>query len=255
MNKRKSNYKSTYKKASGLALFKKSQAYRAKVVAASRGSLPRRAQQMMSMTNRSPEIHAIDVTPISQGFRTIATPPTLVLLNGIQTGAGFFNRVGSRVENVNLHIRGVVNIGLTTLISYARMVVVYDRQPNGAAPLVGDILQSRDQTGAPTGTAFSEINLDQRQRYLILRDKSFFVPPTTFTAGVLTNGPAFPSDGPEWTVNEFIRLKGLITQYKSSSAPTTITDINSGSIYVFFLASVDNTLLFNGQCRLRFVDI
>lgn len=256
MYKRKSNYKSTYRKPSGLTLMKKSQAFRAKVVSAVRKQgLPSRANNMLGMVSRSPELHAIDIPFFSTGFRTIATPPPLFLLNGVQTGAGFFNRVGSRIELINIHVRGIIDIQATTITQYCRMLVVYDRQPNGVAPLVGDILQARDQAGAVTGNAFVEINLDQRQRYLILRDKEYYIPAVTNTAGVLTNGPNFPSEGPELCVNEFIKMKGLLTQFKSSSNPTTVTDINSGAVYMFFLAAVDNTARFQGGVRVRFADI
>lgn len=200
------------------------------------------------------EIKAVDVA-IQNAFRLPATN-SCNLLNGIQTGAAFFNRVGSRVELKNLHIRGQITNAATATVTMLRMIVVYDRQPTGALPTVSDLLQSRDQTGAATNPGSAEINLDNRDRFSIIRDMQLYAPPVTNTAGVLTNGPQFPgNDDQQWDVNEFIKLRGLGTHYKSSSNPCTIADIATGALYCFFVTNLsDNTWQFSGNFRLRYRD-
>lgn len=200
------------------------------------------------------EIKAIDI-PTQQAFRLPATN-SCNLLNGVQTGAAFYNRVGSRIEMKNLHIRGQVVVAATATVSMLRLIVVYDRQPTGALPIVADVLQSRDQTGAATSSGSSEINLDNRDRFAIVRDMQLYAPPVTYTAGVLTNGPQFPgNDDQQWDINEFIKLRGLITHYKSSSNPTTIADIATGALYAYFVCNgSDNTWQFTGGFRLRYGD-
>lgn len=200
------------------------------------------------------EIKAIDI-PTQQAFRLPATN-SCNLLNGIQTGAAFFNRIGSRIEMRNLHIRGQVVLAATATVSMLRLLIVYDRQPTGALPVVSDLLQSRDQTGTATTSGSSEINLDNRDRFTIIRDMQLYAPPATFTAGVLTNGPQFPgNDDQQWDINEFIKLRGLTTHYKSSSNPTTIADISTGALYAYFVANgSDNTWQFSGGFRLRYAD-
>jgi len=202
------------------------------------------------------EIKAIDGAFTNYTFRTPAAASNIVLLNGVQTGAAFYNRVGSRVEMKNLHLRGYLYNAATSLTTNLRLLVIYDRQPTGGLPTISDILQSRDQTGATATTGDSEINLDNRDRFVILRDKQFYAPSCTNTAGVLTNGPQFPgNDDGQWDINIFIKLKGLGTHYKSSSNPTTIADISTGAMYMCFVASQsDSCWSANLQYRLRYED-
>lgn len=202
------------------------------------------------------EIKAIDIANASYAFKAIATPPTMTLLNGVQVGAAFYQRIGSRIEMRNLHIRGnIVNLATAAANTYLRMIVYYDRQPNAGAVAITDLLQSRDQTGAAATTAVSEINLDQRDRFVIIRDKQWHGPSVTNTAGVQTNGPSFPGQDQEWDINEFIKLKDLTTHYKSSSNPTTIADINTGALFVTFVTdSNDSAWAAAVGFRLRFND-
>jgi len=109
-----------------------------------------RAATPATLIGSGAEIKAIDIALATYLFRNPATATNVVLLNGIQTGTGFFNRIGSRVEMRSLQIRGIVNSAATTTGNNLRMIVVYDRQPAGALPIVSDLLQSRDQAGVPT---------------------------------------------------------------------------------------------------------
>lgn len=200
------------------------------------------------------EIKAIDIPVASYNFRAPATASSVILLNGVQTGAAFFNRVGSRVEMKNLHIRGVVTSAVTTVDTIGRLLILYDRQPTGALPVIADILLSRDQTGAVTTSGVSEINLDNRDRFIVVRDIQWFLPAVTNTAGVLTNGPQYSDDMPHTSINEFIKLKGLGTHYKSSSNPTTIGDIATGALYAAFVTTSDSAYAVAAQFRMRFED-
>lgn len=210
-----------------------------------------------AFTSLGAEIKAIDIPSASYLFRVPATASNIILLNGIQTGTGFFNRVGSKVEMKNLHVRGYILNSATATISMGRILIVYDRQPTPAAglPVISDILQTRDQTGAATTAGSSEINLDNRDRFAILRDYEVYLPPVTNTAGVLTNGPQFDYEGESMAVNIFLKLKGLTTHFKSTSNPTTITDIATGALYACFVnAGSDSTWAATLDFRLRYHD-
>lgn len=203
---------------------------------------------------RSKEIKAVDVN-ITQTMN-IPGSVTFQLLNGIQTGAAFYNRVGARVEGKSLHIRGYIRNIATGIDDVGRVLVVYDRQPNGAFPNITDVIQARDQTGATSNSGVSPVNLDQRDRITILRDYQVYLPSVTNTAGVLTNGPAHQCNGNPLEFSLFIKLKGLITHFKSSSAPTTIADMNTGAIYLVCLCFNDDGK-WRLQCtsRYRFNDL
>lgn len=201
------------------------------------------------------EIKAIDIAQTGYAYRLPATASGIVLLNGIQAGTGFFNRVGARIEMKNLHIRGSIINATTAVSDQIRLLVIYDRQPVGALPVISDILQSRDQAGTAATTGSSEINLDNRDRFSILRDYECYVPSVTNTAGVLTNGPNFPGMDDSFDVNVFIKLKGLGTHYKSTANPTTIADIATGALYAAFVTNgTDSAWQANVGFRLRFND-
>ncbi len=206
---------------------------------------------------RGKEIKAIDIAAANYLFRVPATASNVILLNGVQTGAAFYNRVGSRIEMKNLHIRGFVNNAATTIAQQGRLLIVYDRQPTGALPVISDILQSRDQAGTATTAGASEINLDNRDRFQIVRDMEYYLPPCTNTAGVLTNGPQFPAqDDQQFDINEFIKLKELTTHFKSTSNPATIADIATGALYACFVSSSqDSTWQASIGFRLRYNDL
>lgn len=203
---------------------------------------------------RGPEIKAIDITQTSYTYGLPATN-TGILLNGVQAASGYFNRIGARIEMKNLHVRGNINNILTSIATFGRIVIVYDRQPTGAIPATTLVLQSRDQTGATTNTVGSEVNLDQRDRFVIIRDYQTYFPPVTNTTGVLTNGPSFPGEDNPFQVNLFIKLKGLSTHFQSTSNPTTIADIATGALYAYFVAGVAASWNANLSFRLRYNDL
>lgn len=202
------------------------------------------------------EIKAIDIPNASHVFRSTAVTTNVILLNGVQTGAGFFNRVGSRVEMKNLHIRGNIEPIATSTPSCMRMIIVYDRQPTGALPVISELIQARDQDGNPTTQGYAEINLDNRDRFQILRDIQLFVSSLTFV-GAQESFIGVQDGTVCYAINEFIKLKGLGTHYNSTASPVTIANIATGALYCFFLNGAngtDSSWQFTGQFRLRYND-
>lgn len=206
------------------------------------------------MSAKGSEIKAIDIVETTSPMITAATGPTVVLLNGVQTGAGFFNRVGSRIEMKNLHFRGVVTNIATGVQSLGRIIIIYDRQPTGALPTWTTMFQNRDQVGTATTTGLAEINLDNRDRFTVLRDYQLFLPSVSNAAGVLTN-QAFPGMDNVYDVNLFIKMKQLVAHFKSSSNPTTIADIATGALYAVFVdENQDSKWQVKWNARLRYSD-
>jgi len=202
----------------------------------------------------SAEIKAADIEEGTYVFRDPNTASNIILLNGVMTGSGFFNRVGSRIEMKNLHMNGFLGpntAATSTTPSNLRMLIVYDRQPVGALPVISDILQDRNQVGTAITGGLSHINLDNRDRFTILRDIRWVVP--TVTAGVVTG--VSTGVGEQWCINEFIKLKGLGTHYKSSSNPVTIADISTGALYACFVTETnDSDWVVETNFRLRYND-
>lgn len=213
-------------------------------------------------SGQEPEIKAIDFPTIAvsasgqtvQNFALMATPPVGYTLNCIAVGSGYFNRIGSKINMKSLHIRGFVGPNGTTATDMGRIVVIYDRQTNGALPALTTILSQRDSAGTAQQSGTSEVNLDYRDRFIILRDYEIYFPSTSVAGGVDTT--SFPGEMSRIDVNMFIPMKDLLTHYKASSAPPVVGDISCGGVYIYCVSNVAaNPWSFTYSGRLRYDDL
>lgn len=209
---------------------------------------------------RGSEVKALD-TPIQMGFTTAGT---VTCLNEIQAGSSFYNRIGRRIEiqsaQLNLSLKPVgTNVSDYYEPDFLRIMLVYDSQTNGAIPALADILQSVDQTGAAlTSRAYSLLNLNNRDRFTVIRDIKLTAPSYS------TNAAGEPqitgtADQQNWkqVIDDYTtKCKGCLTQYKADSNPAVIGDISTGALYLVTTGIWASDLwgLF-GSVRLRFKDI
>lgn len=191
------------------------------------------------------------------------TTGTFILLNAIQAGSGFFNRVGNKIEMRSIRFTGQIrslNVSRSAVADYLRVVIVYDRQSNGATPALTDVFQDTDNVGNNHTDSLSGINLNNRDRFAIIMDKRIMLPQATDTAGALTN--VFPNSfqHEKWdTIDEYRKLKGLVTHYGTSSNPAAIGDIKSGALFLIAFTAVNAAAseifaINNWNARLRYDD-
>lgn len=207
------------------------------------------------------ELKAVDYPLAATDVFTVQidSTPSFQLLNGIQVGAAYFNRVGKRIKMKSVHIIGnLVASGVATGAGtgeYLRLLLVYDRQTNGNVPVSTDVLGDRDNQGAAVTTSFSKQNLDNSDRFAILRDWRVAIPQNG--TGGATQQMQSISGQQESQLNWFVKLNGLETVYKSSTNPAAIGDIATGSLLLMAVGSVaagSNGYAFVGNSRLRFYD-
>lgn len=204
----------------------------------------------------TPEVKALDV-PVT----TYAINQTAVItsINLVRIGSTFCNRIGRRIEMASLRLTGFINALRTTNDEdYARIMLIYDRQTNGAVPAIADILQTTDQAAANTTTAQSGLNLNNRDRFVVLRDMRILLPAVTVASGVITAPGIVDPIKPQNNIDMFVKLKGLVTQFKADSAPAVIGDIASGGLFLVtygsaFAAGSEGFNL-TAEMRLRFTD-
>lgn len=156
------------------------------------------------------------------------TTPNLDAMNLIQSGSAFYQRVGRRVEMQSLHLYGFLNqTGTAAQEGFARILVIYDRQTNGALPSYATLMANYDQSGTATSSVYSGLNPDERERFVILADFKITTP--YVTAATFVPGS---TDGPSGTykIDRFIKLRGLQTHYKADSVPAVIGDVATGSL-------------------------
>lgn len=142
-----------------------------------------RSRRVMSGATGRPEIKLVDGLAGTPGANTLTldTAGRIQPVNLIASGSGFNNRIGRKIEMQSLHLHGVLTQTgtATTTTDYTRIVVVYDRQTNGAVPVLQDIFTNYSQSSVTSSTVFSDLNPDERERFQILADYRVVLPATT----------------------------------------------------------------------------
>lgn len=220
---------------------------------------------MLAAVRRAAEKKGMDtVLTLSPVISTTNTNASSFVLNLIQQGAGSWNRVGRKVSLTSVRVRGIATMTflpqVTTgdLFSNAlRIVVVWDKQPSGAAiPTFDTIFGITDQTGAEATTFLNPIKYDNMERFSVLKDcvlsaESEATGPSGTTTVSQVNCP----------FDEFIPLQGRETVFLGQSSPMTIADISTGALYVFFRAETNVSTLTTvaiddtSFARLRYTDV
>lgn len=174
------------------------------------------------------------VLPAALGAFGATTFSAGTLLNALGQGTTAVTRLGRKVQLKSLYIRYSIALAPTsTGGSPARILVVYDKQANGAAPLITDILLAND--------FHSPNNLNNSDRFITIFDE--ITEPVSVQNNYSISGKLY-------------KKLGLETVYKDTSAGD-ITDIATGSIYAF-VANNSGIGVANGAVasytRLRFLD-
>lgn len=183
--------------------------------------------------------------------------PTYTLLNGVAQGAAFYQRLGNRFRVKAIHLKAVFYpLRTTTALSeMMRVMIVYDRQANGAAPVLSDLLLDRNNAGTTGTDPLSGINIDKRSRYTVLYDFMQELPSHTVTGAVITN-VGDSANGTIYKLNKVISFpNGLTCQCDGATA--AIGDIETGSIYMITfgnVASGSEGFTCNSSARVYFAD-
>jgi len=148
-------------------------------------------------------------------------------LNLIANGTSDNQRIGKKITVTALHCNGylLMDPGRITQLygsQKMRLIVYLDKQCNGAAPNVRDILYDNGGGGV---TINSFYNLDNSQRFKILHDKVY----------ILRNGMYFDTVGGiargyTGRVNIKIRLAPLNIPIEYSGTTGTITEVRSNCL-------------------------
>ena len=193
----------------------------------------------MQEPQTGPEMKYMDLVQQITNFSAPAFPPPPVYMNLIGQGTAYWERIGSKVNMQAVHIRGYIDnvqtgAGIPGLM---RMIVFYDRQPNGAACVYSDVIQGRTNAGVASVDGLTGLNIDNRQRFVIIYDKYMYA--AGYNAGppvVMEGNNTTGKDGNnEYIFNCYIPLRNLVSIFKSSTL--TIADISTGALGVFFVDS------------------
>ena len=172
----------------------------------------------------------------------------VALLNGIAQGTEIYQRVGRKVIMKSLLFRITIFNDPTKQDPQGtalRIILVYDSQTNGAAPTVANII-SNMQAAAYTPVVQTPMNLNNRDRFKVIKDWYFGCPAATYTAGAVTGG------APDTKTKMCYKKLNHDVIFQGTGA--TSADIASGGVYVLIIADVADAKKVDYDCRIRFTD-
>lgn len=181
-------------------------------------------------------------------------------LNAMVTGAGFFNRIGNKIQMKSVHVK--VNIAPripTTAPGGAnqtgRWMLVYDRQTNGSFPTISTLLADYNADGTNGTVVLSGMNPTQTGRFIILREHFIKLFNVNNEEDLTAAGQSMMEQDGQWFINWFVKLKDLETIYSADIANET--GIAGGGLYLVHLSdctsAATSCVSFTFKSRLRFI--
>lgn len=198
-----------------------------------------------------PELKSVDANVTFPSDNNFAAALATWTANAIGVGANFYNRSGRtcHLRSIQITIRCVLDA--TTVAGGLKYAVVLDRQPTASLPAYSDVFSDVSSAGTPSSDITSHMNLNNRDRFRILRHEVIQIP----------SGPGTPltvlaSSSTDFTRNYYIPLKNYRMVFKADN--NTLTDIADGAIYVMVYNSNNNAagahLNVSVCARTRFID-
>ena len=166
--------------------------------------------------------------------------------NLIPQGTTKNSRIGNKCTVTNINVHGVLiqtgQAANSVLGDKVRWIVFVDRQANGAVPVaISDLIQT--MPGATTN--FNSFrNMDNVDRFVILKDKTYTLNPPTQNAAL----------GSCQTLREIKMNKKCNIPLEFSSTTGAITEIRSNNILCLFINAADNLTNFAFTVRVKYSD-
>jgi len=170
------------------------------------------------------------------GTEPAAAYTGLTEVNCMAQGATVSQRIGNKVVVKSIHVVAELSSGAAAATAGIRIALLYDKQPNGAFPAIGDILLDQP---ANTGMALSSINIANKSRFQFIRDQFVTIDP-----GV----------GQEYILKMYCKGRWE-TEFATNT--NTIGDIKTGAIYLLMFYTRFGTAapaLSLCHCRCRYYD-
>jgi len=172
------------------------------------------------------ELKQVDTT-VSTGTSVLNATGGIQLLNGIARGDDINQRNGRQVTISALHLRLQASVTVSTGVDQvARVLVVMDQQPNGAALTIANVLDNS------ASYVYAQYNRDYRMRFRVLRDMTFQL-------------NAAAESGSQRFINARIPVNAVMTFNNGNAG--TIADIATNSVYLITVGS-ENAGATAGSC-------
>lgn len=161
---------------------------------------------------------------------SVATAGTLTCMNLMTQGTSALTRTGQSIKMVSFLCNGSAIINAAATGTIIRFMVFVDRQANGAAATLAQLLNTTD--------VYSPVNIGFSKRFRFLVDKRI----------------SLSANGTEIRTFKRFRKMSIHTEYNQSNNGN-IGDIDTNSLWIAFISTeATNTPSVTAQFRLRFVD-
>lgn len=182
------------------------------------------------------ELKVVDTT--TAGVIPVAQAGSVTLLNGVATGTDYTSRIGRKIVLKSILMRFFFFDTTTTSNGdNVRIIIFYDCQTNAAAPAVTDVINVADP--------LQPMNLNNRDRFLILKDKMITYNPGVYAANVLTGGNPVNKS---WKT-----YKKMSKETIFGGTGATVGSIQSGGLFLLLISTNAQGNL-NYNARVRFLD-
>lgn len=200
-----------------------------------KGAVAKLVRQVKQIKKTLPETHYVDNGLIQIAFSNAGV---FSLMNGIQVGDNLNNRQGDQTVIRSIRLCGHVVLtgdATATGTDYIKLLLIWDTQPNGAAPTLAQITQSTDQANNNNTTSYAMRNRTYVRRFRILMEKHWSRPPIGAATTVANASNTFAQLHSHRLGNmvDFRKRCNLRTTYSANSNPSVVADIVKGSLYLF----------------------
>lgn len=216
-----------------------------------RQAAPRAGKRMRARAGRLGSRGELKFLDTVKANAASATTGTLLddSINHVAQDASENGRIGRKIVVSSIHFLGNVAFGSTTVIGdmdqYLRIIVYLDRQANGAAATLADIVST-----AGTVDVDSFRNLAQVGRFQILYDRRKRVSVDAIgqtAAGTFISAPqSYP-----WGFNKRVNIPIEFDSSAAGGEMTTITSNNIGVMTICQAAAVAPTVGYTARIRFR----
>ena len=192
------------------------------------------------------EYKYFDNNIVNVSVPTVSVGADVGWLNQTTVGNWAVNRVGNKIIMKSIHIQGILTVtGAPTtpvIPNIIRMALIYDKQPSGTGnlPSAGDVFKSISGIGGIETSVFSGVNIDNRERFIILRDYKRLTPRMEYdgttpifegTQGQGSLGQGSEKSGQTYFIDDYVKLN-LPAVYKVNASTThnDYTNIETGAL-------------------------
>lgn len=171
-----------------------------------------------------------------------STAGSVTYISGTSTGDDDTSRDGRQIFASSIQVHGIVRPEAdTTDPCYCRVLLIQDKQPNGVLATIGDIFAA--------GTSTSFMNLNNRDRFVILSEWSGVVGKVNTTATqAIAGSPTVQA------VKLYKDLRDLKITYSGTTGAIANAATNALLLVTIGNIAAGAAAIFTAGCRMRFYD-